>query len=168
MTCDAPPAPAPRPRVRGGLLPATGFGIGRLPWWPGTWASLVLCAFAAPALALSLDTAVLRAALAAFACVFSIVTLRWAPGAEQVFGRHDPPAVVSDELAGQSIALLGAAGPLDVLWAFLAFRLFDTLKPWPISRLEKLPGGTGILLDDLAAGVAALLVVLAARLIAGA
>ena len=91
-----------------------------------------------------------------------------AASAEQVFGRHDPPAVVSDELAGQSIALLGAAGPLDVLWAFLAFRLFDTLKPWPISRLEKLPGGTGILLDDLAAGVAALLVVLAARLIAGA
>ncbi|HAK95072.1 MAG TPA: phosphatidylglycerophosphatase A [Planctomycetes bacterium] len=150
------------------MLLATGLGLGRLPWCPGTWASLAPCALAALALALSADANIVRATLAALACIFSIATLRGAARAEEFFGRRDPPAVVSDEIAGQSIALLAAADPLTVLCAFLAFRLFDVLKPWPIRRLERLPGGLGILLDDLAAGLGGAIAVGAARLIAGA
>lgn len=150
------------------MLLATGFGIGRLPWCPGTWASLAPCALAALALALDVDRWIVRAALTALAHVFGFATLLWAPRAEKVFGRRDPPAVVSDEIAGQSVALIAAADPLAVLWAFLAFRILDVLKPWPIRRLEKLPGGAGVLLDDLAAGLGGAIAVVLVRMIAGA
>ncbi|MEP0775072.1 MAG: phosphatidylglycerophosphatase A [Acidobacteriota bacterium] len=77
-------------------------------------------------------------------------------------GQGDPGAVVLDETAGQWVALamwvLAHPAPLTpgVLAAsFLLFRLFDVAKPWPIRRLERLPGGWGIVADDLAAGAAA-------------
>ncbi len=77
-------------------------------------------------------------------------------------GQGDPGAVVLDETAGQWVALamwaLARPAPLTlgVLAAsFLLFRLFDVAKPWPICRLERLPGGWGIVADDLAAGAAA-------------
>ncbi len=73
-------------------------------------------------------------------------------------GRKDPGHVVIDEVAGQLVALiaLSPTWPHAVL-ALLLFRLFDILKPPPIRQLEKLPGGTGIMLDDLAAGLLAAL-----------
>jgi phosphatidylglycerophosphatase A len=73
-------------------------------------------------------------------------------------GREDPGFVVVDEVAGQWIALI-AIHPdwRHALLALLLFRLFDIWKPWPIRRLEQLPEGTGIMLDDLAAGALALL-----------
>ncbi len=97
----------------------------------------------------------------------------WAAGVEASRrGAHDPGAVVIDEVAGQWLALVVAwlvlrpATPttLAVLVAtgFVVFRLFDVLKPWPIRMLERLPGGLGIVADDLAAGL------LAGLLIAGA
>ncbi len=86
----------------------------------------------------------------------------WACGAEAVRrGEPDPGPVVLDEVAGQWLALLVlvAAGHTptlaQVLAAFLLFRTFDVLKPWPIRALERLPGGWGIVADDLAAGLAA-------------
>ncbi|MFZ5786292.1 MAG: phosphatidylglycerophosphatase A, partial [Acidobacteriota bacterium] len=82
--------------------------------------------------------------------------------------QSDPGPVVIDEVAGQwlALALLVAAQPRPlslglVAGSFLLFRLFDVVKPWPIGRLERLPGGWGILADDLAAGLAAGLVHLA-------
>ncbi len=180
MTCDTPdvpaspcppepsPAPAGRPVIRGGVRFAVGLGLGMLPWCPGTWASLAPCALTAVALACGAEAWALRLGLAVLALFFSYATVRWAPRAEQVFGKHDPGNVVSDEIAGQSLALLPAFDPLTVLWAFIAFRVFDMLKPWPIRSLEKLPGGVGILADDLAAGAAAALVVVLIRLVAGA
>jgi phosphatidylglycerophosphatase A len=67
----------------------------------------------------------------------------------------DPPECVVDELAGQWIAC--AFAPMSFL-AFMAalalFRFFDVVKPWPISRLENLPGGLGVMADDIGAGVA--------------
>ena len=74
-------------------------------------------------------------------------------------GREDPGHVVIDEVAGQWIALL--ACPPDWkhgLLALLLFRGFDILKPPPARQLERLPGGWGIMMDDVAAGVYALLV----------
>jgi phosphatidylglycerophosphatase A len=72
-------------------------------------------------------------------------------------GRHDPQFVVIDEVAGQWIALLGS--PADFrhgVIAFILFRLFDITKPFPVRHLEKLPGGWGIVFDDVAAGLYAL------------
>ena len=69
----------------------------------------------------------------------------------------DPQCIVIDEWAGMVIALLGV--PFSDIWvpatAFLLFRAFDILKPYPISRAERLPGATGIMLDDIVAGACA-------------
>ena len=72
-------------------------------------------------------------------------------------GRKDPQVVVIDEVAGQAIALLFS--PFDLrhgLIALILFRLFDITKPFPIRRLENLPEGWGIVLDDVVAGLYAL------------
>jgi len=83
---------------------------------------------------------------------------------ESIFGRKDPGAVVIDEAAGQ-FAVLSVLPWIPQTWtswvlAFLLFRLFDIFKPFGIRRLEKHPGGWGVLLDDVAAGVLAALVLL--------
>jgi phosphatidylglycerophosphatase A len=86
----------------------------------------------------------------------------WACGAEaKRRGVPDPGPAALDEVAGQWLALLvlvalGRTPTLgQVVAAFLLFRAFDVLKPWPIRLLERLPGGWGIVADDLAAGLAA-------------
>jgi phosphatidylglycerophosphatase A len=72
-------------------------------------------------------------------------------------GREDPGFVVIDEVAGQWIALIALRPDWQhAVLALVLFRLFDIWKPWPIRRLEALPEGTGIMLDDVAAGVLAL------------
>jgi phosphatidylglycerophosphatase A len=131
----------------------TFFGAGLLKPGPGTYgsaAALVLWIVAAQTLHpahLPLYTAI--AAVAA--------TLIGIPAATIVApesGREDPGHVVIDEVAGQLIALIFC--PPDwahVILAFLLFRLFDILKPPPIRQLERLPAGTGIMLDDVAAGL---------------
>jgi phosphatidylglycerophosphatase A len=71
-------------------------------------------------------------------------------------GRPDPGRIVVDEVCGQLLALAflpAAWAPLAI--SFVLFRFFDILKPWPIRRLEKLPGGWGIMADDIGAGLAA-------------
>lgn len=77
-------------------------------------------------------------------------------------GVGDPGAVVLDEVAGQwlahTIVLVAGGAPLSaggLALSFLLFRAFDVVKPWPIRMLEGLPGGWGIVADDLAAGIAA-------------
>ncbi len=74
--------------------------------------------------------------------------------AEEVFGKKDPSKVVIDEVSGMMISLLFL--PLKtwvIIIAFLLFRIFDILKPPPCRWLEKLPGSYGIMLDDVAAGI---------------
>jgi phosphatidylglycerophosphatase A len=74
-------------------------------------------------------------------------------------GREDPGFVVIDEVAGQWIALIAIRPDWQhAALALVLFRLFDIWKPWPIRRLEALPEGTGIMLDDVAAGALALAV----------
>jgi phosphatidylglycerophosphatase A len=75
----------------------------------------------------------------------------------RALGKKDPSIVVIDETAGQLLTLLGA--PLNwqsMLVGLILFRVFDITKPFPIRRLEKLPEGTGIVVDDLGAGLYAL------------
>ncbi len=74
--------------------------------------------------------------------------------AAQQSGQEDPGFVVIDEVAGQCVALLGC--PADWAHALVClalFRLFDITKPYPVGKLEDLPGGWGIVFDDVAAGL---------------
>jgi phosphatidylglycerophosphatase A len=138
-------------------LVATFFGIGLLRPGPGSWgsaATVVLWAAAMHCIPVSWQT--LATGLAAlFAVTIGI------PAATMVArsrGLKDPQFVVIDEVAGQLITLL--AVPLtwkSLLAGFILFRVFDILKPFPIRRLEQLPEGTGIVIDDVGAGLYALI-----------
>jgi phosphatidylglycerophosphatase A len=79
--------------------------------------------------------------------------------AERHFGRTDPGYIVIDEVVGMLVTLaflpVNATG---ILVAFLLFRVFDVVKPWPARRFERLHGGLGVMLDDVMAGVYAHLV----------
>jgi phosphatidylglycerophosphatase A len=141
---------------RGARALLTAFGLGLSPLAPGTAGSLGTAAWILGAdLLLGLGPA---AAAAAF--VFGVsVTLAFAGSARRPDGGGDPGWVVSDEVAGQALAstgaLLSGGGVGPAVLAFLAFRALDTLKPPPIGALERLPGGAGVLADDLGAGLAA-------------
>jgi phosphatidylglycerophosphatase A len=139
-------------RDRTALLLGTFFGTGYWPWGPGTAGSaatlLLYLAF--------------RPALSGWWLVASAAALFlpgvWAAGeCERIFGRTDPPRVVVDEVIGQAITLaaIPAASQVWKLWlsGFIIFRVFDIVKPFPIRRLERLPGGWGIVIDDVMAGV---------------
>jgi phosphatidylglycerophosphatase A len=137
-------------------LVATFFGAGRIQPAPGTWGSLaailawVVVANATPARWLPEVLGVLIVIVVAFGI----------PAATRVCrssGIKDPQFVVIDEVAGQWITLLFA----PVTWktaavGFILFRGFDIVKPPPVRQLERLPEGTGIVADDIAAGIYAL------------
>jgi phosphatidylglycerophosphatase A len=131
----------------------TFFGAGLLKPGPGTWGSA-----AAVVLWLTFAQVLHPAHLPVLTLVAAILaTLIGIPAATIVAresGREDPGHVVIDEVAGQLVALILC--PPDwahAILALLLFRLFDIFKPWPIRRLEQLPAGTGIMLDDVAAGI---------------
>jgi phosphatidylglycerophosphatase A len=135
-------------RTRAGLVIATALGAGYAPIAPGTFGSAVglLLWFALPGI-----NWVQLLAIA----VTSVVGSWSGFVAEEHFKRRDPGQVVVDEVAGMMVTL--AFNPLPSLaWAAAAFVLFraaDIIKPFPVNRLERLPGGIGIMADDLAAGV---------------
>lgn len=154
------------------ILLVTCLGLGHMRPAPGTWGSMPPVAIAlllvwtglGPATASWLYHAVIVAVLVLFAAACVVA----GDEAEARFGRKDPSQVVADETAGQCVALLGlpASATIDPLHllatlavAFLAFRVLDILKPWPAGALQAIPGGWGILLDDLVAGFQALIVV---------
>ena len=145
--------PPRTPADRVALVLATGFGAGYGPIAPGTWGSIPgLIAF----WGLDRIGAWTAAAGAAFAAAIGV----WAAGrAELLFGEKDPGRVVIDEVAGQMVTLLFLpARPLVLLVGFLLFRVLDVLKPWPARGFEALPGGSGIMADDLMVGVYANLI----------
>ena len=110
----------------------------------------------------------LLSALAAI-LVVSLLTVALGPWAERHFGLKDPPAVVLDEVAGFLITILplhasgGAPTAGRLALGFALFRVLDVLKPPPARRLEALPAGWGVLLDDAACGVYGLLLLCGAR-----
>lgn len=83
---------------------------------------------------------------------------------EELSGKKDPQAVVVDEVLGQWLTLAFATklSVYSLGLGFLLFRVFDIVKPFPVRRIERLPGGLGIVADDLGAGVYAGLVLYAA------
>jgi phosphatidylglycerophosphatase A len=98
-----------------------------------------------------------RVPFALFALAFLPFSVWIASLAEKSFASHDDPRIVIDEIIGYWTALLFLdLTPASLLAAFVFFRAFDSLKPWPIKKLEtSLPGGFGIIMDDVAAGVMA-------------
>jgi phosphatidylglycerophosphatase A len=137
---------------------ATFFGTGYLAPGPGTYGSFAAVLlwyttahiFPSTTTSLAVATSVAATFVTAIGIPASTRTAREA-------GRKDPGFVVIDEVAGQLFALI--LMPPDwkhALLALILFRLFDIAKPWPIRRLEALPEGRGIMLDDVAAGLLAL------------
>ncbi len=166
MTTTNPAQTSPNPAdftTRAALALATWFGCGYAPFAPGTWGS-------AGALVVALLLA--RAGWGPFhflaLAIAALPLAIWASGKAALHaGRKDPGLVVIDEVIGQWIALAGATALNWKSWAaaFVLFRLMDIVKPPPARQFEALPGGTGIVMDDVMAGIyAALVLFLAGRL----
>jgi len=139
-------------------LVATFFGIGRLRPGPGSWGA------AATVLLWWLVSRWLAAGWQTYAAIFlaALVVAIGIPAATQMArasGLKDPQFVVIDEVAGQLIPLIAVPVTWKTLLAgFILFRGFDIVKPSPVRQLENLPEGYGIVLDDVAAGIYALIV----------
>jgi phosphatidylglycerophosphatase A len=147
-------------------LVGTFFGAGLLKPGPGTYGSIaaVLLWYAAAHL-LHPARIFLAIGTAVAAVIATLIGIPAATIVARESGHEDPGHVVIDEVAGQLIALI--AIPADWRHAALSlilFRFFDILKPPPIRQFERLPAGTGIMLDDVAAGLFALAVAQLARL----
>ena len=138
---------------------ATFFGAGYLKPGPGTYGSVAaLLLWYAAAHAFHPSQTVLALATLFAALVFTDLGIRASTIVARESARKDPGFVVIDEVAGQLIALIAMRPDWKhALLALVLFRLFDITKPGPIRRLEALPEGTGIMLDDVAAGAFALI-----------
>ncbi len=143
-------------RLARGVLSFCGIGFVRGP--SGTYASLATAAI----LVAVHGTGPASDAIGVLAAVVlgSLVTIVLGNGLVGPDGHGDPSWVVTDEVAGQALALCLAGfsphrGVVTTIAAFLLFRLLDITKPGPIGAAERLPGGVGILCDDLVAGLVA-------------
>jgi phosphatidylglycerophosphatase A len=127
---------------------ATGFGSGLVPFAPGTAGTLIgvlICLIFIP-----LPWIVrLAAVLALLALSFYV-----ADQAEKIYQKKDDQRIVIDEIIGFQITMLPVAINVPGICAgFVLFRIFDILKPFPIKNLQRLPGGWGIVVDDVIAGI---------------
>jgi phosphatidylglycerophosphatase A len=149
-------------------------GVGYLPLAPGTWGSLVgigvyvLVRGAAMKVFFGVGAArnfnvlhvyygVVALELVA-AVIITLIGIWAASRTERLSGKKDPSKVVIDEVAGQFIALMPVPFYLGEAWwsallAFILFRFFDIVKPYPARKLESLHGGLGIMADDIVAGI---------------
>jgi len=134
----------------------TVFYIGKLPLAPGTWASIfaVLCWYF---LFQSVNHFVLPAISIFLFLIGGIASDTIVKDTKE----HDPSRIVIDEWVGQWVAL--SMMPINIrtgVVAFIAFRIFDIIKPGPVRKMENIPGGWGIMADDVMAGIMAYFVVL--------
>lgn len=150
-------------------------GLGYLRPFPGTWGSipptviagLLILAGAVPSAGVW-EWILYHVVLFGVLIVSTLACAVLGDAAEALWRRKDPSNVVADETAGMCVPLLFLpAATTQSVWttgftlliAFVAFRFFDIIKPPPADGLQRVPGGWGIVLDDLAAGVYALIVV---------
>ncbi|MEN6468963.1 MAG: phosphatidylglycerophosphatase A [Smithella sp.] len=127
---------------------ATGFGSGLSPVAPGTAGTLVgvlicLCCYSLPGFFRFF-----------FVVAISAAAIYVSGQAEILFKKKDDQRIVIDEIAGFQVTMLPMAiTGLHLCAAFVLFRIFDIWKPFPVNRLQNLPGGWGVVADDLGAGV---------------
>ncbi len=133
------------------LFFVTGAGVGYIPGLPGTMGTLV-----GVPLSLGLNgLAATQFSLAIAILAGSILCAVWlSTKGAVILKEKDPQFIVIDEIVGFLVAnFLAPARLISVVWSFLLFRLFDITKPFPTNKLEELPGGAGIVLDDVMAGL---------------
>lgn len=182
VTADARvPQPRPARSLKDYLaLSIATCGVGYLPLAPGTWGSLVgigvyllvrgvlMKVFFGVAAQHNFNLLHIYYGVIAFELVVVLAIAlagTWAASrAEKLSATKDPGKVVIDEVVGQFIALIPVPFVLEAAWwtailAFILFRFFDIVKPYPARRLESLHGGLGIMADDIVAGVYAAIVV---------
>ena len=135
------------------------YPIGRVKYAPGTLASLIALVFGYYILTICKINFFLL-----FVFIFVIFSYLLCEAHVRVYNKKDPNEVVVDEFAGQFIAILGIIDSSNIsyiltslLFSFVLFRFFDITKIGPIKKFEKLPGGIGIIADDLVAGLFAFL-----------
>lgn len=132
---------------------ALGFGSGLMPKAPGTFGTLA----AIPVYLLMSELSLWI--FIAITAVISVAGIYICDYTSKALGVHDHSGIVIDEIAGYLITMI--AVPAEWLWillGFILFRIFDILKPWPISWLDKkVSGGFGIMIDDVLAGIFALI-----------
>ncbi len=134
------------------------FGLGHMPIAPGTWGSIPPVIIFFLLRKIEVDSVVTCTIFGFLAVLGSVICIKFSDEVISHTGRKDPGEIVIDEFAGQSVVLMFAAfvsGNIYILCAasFLLFRFFDITKIWPAWQLERLHGGTGILLDDIMAGI---------------
>ena len=156
MSGEAPTPSGPRPSFVDAVstVVATGLGLGYSPIAPGTFGA---------ALGVGLFALARHWPLWAHLVGVAILFFGGTAAAHRLaarMGKKDPGRAVIDEVAGMWVSLLLLPfGVRTALIAFIAFRITDTLKPWPARQMEGLPGGWGIMADDMMAGVYANLIV---------
>jgi phosphatidylglycerophosphatase A len=138
---------------------ATGLGSGYFPVVPGTAGSAVGLALVIAFRQTSLGPLGLSLTLATLAGLLLVLGVWSAGEAEKVFGRADPGQVVIDEVVGQIITFVATPRItwIGLITGFILFRAFDIVKPFPARRAERFPGGWGIMLDDVVAGLYSLI-----------
>ncbi len=133
---------------------ATGFYIGNIPFAPGTFGTIL-------GLPLCFLLGLLKLPLALVCTMLFILIAIWISHiAEKRLKKKDPGCIVIDEIAGMAVTLIGLPFNLTIgLSGFIIFRILDISKPFPIRALEKhLPGGLGVVADDVRAGIMANLI----------
>ena len=127
---------------------ATGFGSGLIPFAPGTAGTLVgvlICLLCIPM------PWILRLL---FVLILLALSFYVAGQAEKIYQKKDDQRIVIDEIIGIQITMLSVAiTVLHLCVGFVLFRVFDISKPFPINNLQRLPGGWGVVIDDVAAGI---------------
>jgi phosphatidylglycerophosphatase A len=132
------------------LFLASGFGTGYLPYCPGTFGTLIALPISLIVNRIALDkpwSATISLA------VLTMIAIWLADQAARILGRKDPQNVTIDEIAGFALASFLTVSLAGLTIAFILFRFFDIAKIFPARRLEALPGGAGIVLDDMLAGL---------------
>ena len=144
------------------LFVATVCGIGYFPWAPGTVASLAALGVGYVA---TVSNGFSPIWLALAAATLFIPAVLVSEISEKRYAQSDPNSVVIDEVIGQWLAVSVAAGDNQIHWvlAFILFRVFDIAKPYPIKKCERFSKGWGVVADDVAAGLYAMIILASVR-----
>lgn len=127
---------------------ACGFGFGLVPVAPGTFGTLA----GIPICLLFLPLAWFWRLL--FILILTALSVYIAGRAEEIYQKKDDQRIVIDEIVGFQVTMLPVAiTTLNICAAFVLFRIFDILKPFPLNKLQDLPGGWGVVMDDVGAGI---------------
>lgn len=134
------------------LIIATGFGLGNSQILPGTLGTLLGII---PAIFILSQLLILQIVYCFIIVFFGFLVCN---KAAKIIGEKDPSCIVADEFCTLPITVIGFSDPIFILSGFIFHRFFDILKPWPIKKLEELPGGLGIILDDFLSAIFALII----------